>query len=86
MRRLLVVDDALVLSTVGRVFPAWHMTMVLVRSDVYGGSGGSAAPFSRADRAEEIGLHEMGRMRSMDQPFCAVCGGVISGASSSLLP
>ena len=60
VHRLLVVDDALVLSTVGRVFPAWHMIMVLVNSDVYGGSGGSVAVFSKADRAEEIGLHEIG--------------------------
>lgn len=60
VRRLLVVDDALVLATVGAVFPAWHMIMVMVNSNVYGGSGGSVAVFSKADRAEEIALHEIG--------------------------
>lgn len=60
VRRLLVVDDALVLSTVGDLLPAWHMIMVIVNSKIYGGSGGSVAVFSTADLADDIGIHEMG--------------------------
>ncbi|MET8777212.1 M64 family metallopeptidase [Nocardia sp. NPDC004654] len=59
-RRLLVVDTATVMSTVGADVPAWNMIMVLVNSKVYGGSGGAVAVFSMAAGAAEIGLHEMG--------------------------
>src|SRR5690348_17510809 len=36
------------------------MTMVIVNSTQYGGSGGAVATFSTNASAQEIGLHEMG--------------------------
>jgi hypothetical protein len=60
VRRALVVDDGLVIQTANVHVPAWHMLMVIVNSDVYGGTGGSVAVFSLAPSANEIAVHEMG--------------------------
>jgi hypothetical protein len=60
IRRLLVVDNANVMSTVGAHVPPWDMIMVLVNSTVYGGSGGAVAVYSMASGATEIAIHEMG--------------------------
>jgi hypothetical protein len=60
IRRLLVVDTATVASVVNAQMPQAHMSIVIVNSPIYGGSGGSAATFSKASGANEIGLHEMG--------------------------
>jgi IgA Peptidase M64 len=60
IRRLLVVDTSTVHSVVNDQMPQAHMIMVMVNSDVYGGSGGGVATFSLAPDADEIALHEMG--------------------------
>jgi hypothetical protein len=60
IRRLLEVNDTTVHNVVNTYMPQAHMIMVLVNSQVYGGSGGSVATVSLATGAEEIALHEMG--------------------------
>jgi hypothetical protein len=58
--RLLVVNQKTALAVAGNQVPGWHAVVIIVNSTKYGGSGGAVAVFSRADRAVEIGLHEMG--------------------------
>jgi hypothetical protein len=60
IRRLLTCNVPVALSTARTQVPEVHMTMVIVNSDEYGGSGGPVATFSRNANAAEIGLHEMG--------------------------
>ncbi len=60
IRRLLVVNNATVISTASAQVPQWHMAIVAVNSTVYGGSGGAVATFSKAAGALEIAMHEMG--------------------------
>ncbi|MHA6907998.1 IPT/TIG domain-containing protein [Ralstonia pseudosolanacearum] len=98
------------------------MTLVIVNSAIYGGSGGPVAVFSKAVGAEQIGIHEMAHtafrladeystyagcssgetghdtytgaeptqanceMRTLGQPFCAVCRCVISDTLTPFLP
>ncbi|CAM5370178.1 IgA Peptidase M64 OS=Streptomyces griseomycini OX=66895 GN=FHS37_002589 PE=4 SV=1 [Streptomyces griseomycini] len=56
---LLVVKSRTALAVAGNQVPEWNLVMVIVNTTKYGGSGGSVAVFSLADRATEIGLHEM---------------------------
>jgi len=60
IRRLLVANTNLALSTAGAQVPEWHSIFVVVNSAVYGGSGGAMAVFSTAQSATEIALHELG--------------------------
>ncbi len=60
IRRLLLVDDGLALTTAFAEVPEAHMVMVVVNSDIHGGAGGSVATFSTAPDAAEIAIHEMG--------------------------
>jgi hypothetical protein len=60
IRRLLTVDDTLALTTSAQYVPNGKMTIVVVNSEEYGGSGGSVAVYSRHPDAVEIALHEMG--------------------------
>lgn len=60
IRRLLLVDQGLVLSTVGAQVPEWHAVIVAVNSTVYGGAGGQVATYSLAAGADEIAVHELG--------------------------
>jgi hypothetical protein len=60
IRRLLLVNNATVLSVAGAQVPQWHVALVAVNSTVYGGAGGAVATFSKAAGALEIALHEMG--------------------------
>jgi len=60
IRRLLTCDDALARTVAQAQVPEVHMTMVIVNSPLYGGSGGSVATFSTSGNATEIALHEMG--------------------------
>lgn len=60
IRRLLVVNTGTVATVVNAQVPQAHMSMVIVNSPIYGGSGGSVATFSKASGANEIALHEMG--------------------------
>jgi IgA Peptidase M64 len=60
IQRLLTVNVNTALSTASAQVPQVRMTMVIVNSLVYGGSGGSIAVFSRDPQAPEIAVHEMG--------------------------
>ncbi len=59
-RRLLSCNNTLALDTSQAALPQVNMTMVIVNTSEYGGSGGSIATFSTASNAAEIGIHEMG--------------------------
>ena len=60
IQRLLVVDNLASFQALNAEVPEWHMGLVIVNSEVYGGSGGQIAVFSLAPGANEIALHEMG--------------------------
>lgn len=60
MRRLLYGDEALALVTASTAVPEVDATVVIVNNPIYGGAGGSAAWFSTAPAASEIGIHELG--------------------------
>jgi hypothetical protein len=60
IRRLLTCDSVRATAVAHAQVPAAHVTMVLVNSPLYGGSGGAVATFSTAQGAAEIALHEMG--------------------------
>ena len=60
IRRLLVVDDALVQQAVAAHVPAWHTILVVVNATIWGGSGGSVGTYSLAPGAHRIAIHEMG--------------------------
>lgn len=77
IRRLLQVNGGTVANVVNAQVPQAHMTMVLVNSPIYGGSGGSIATFSMASGANEIGLHEMGHVAfglADEYEYWAGCG------------
>jgi len=59
-RRQLTVDNASARSVALTQVPAAHVTMVIVNSPLYGGTGGEVATFSTAPGASEIALHELG--------------------------
>lgn len=59
-RRQLTVDNASARSVALTQVPAAHVTMVIVNSPLYGGTGGQVATFSTAPGAAEIALHELG--------------------------
>lgn len=60
IRRLLTCNSSVAKSTAQAQVPEVHMTMVIVNSSEYGGSGGQIATFSTNASSAEIGLHEMG--------------------------
>jgi hypothetical protein len=60
IRRLLTCDGVGARNVAQAQVPAAHVTMVVVNSPLYGGSGGVVATFSAAPGAAEIALHEMG--------------------------
>jgi len=60
IRRLLTCNSSVAQSTAQAQVPEVHMTMVIVNSSEYGGSGGAVATFSTNPSSAEIGLHEMG--------------------------
>jgi hypothetical protein len=60
IRRLLECDTTSALSVAQAQVPQVHMTMVIVNTNEYGGSGGPLAVFSTNASSAEIGLHEMG--------------------------
>ncbi|WP_247538647.1 IPT/TIG domain-containing protein [Ralstonia pseudosolanacearum] len=59
IRRLLSVDNTSALNVARAQVPQMTMTLVIVNSAIYGGSGGPVAVFSKAAGAEQIGIHEM---------------------------
>ena len=60
VRRLLTCDSTSAKNVAQSLVPEAHMTMVIVNSPQYGGSGGEVATFSTDASAAEIALHEMG--------------------------
>jgi hypothetical protein len=60
IRRLLTCDSVRARSTAQAQVPPTHVTLVIVNSPLYGGSGGDVATYSTAAGATEIALHEMG--------------------------
>ena len=60
VRRLLTCDSASAHNVAQAQVPEVHMTLVVVNSAMYGGSGGLVATFSTAPGAAEIAMHEMG--------------------------
>lgn len=60
MDRLLVTNDVLALRTAIEAVPEMNATLMIVNSDIHGGSGGPVPVFSTAPDAVEIALHEMG--------------------------
>ena len=60
IRRLLVGNNGRVLKVVSKQVPQWHVAFLAVNSPLSGGSGGAVATFSKAIRAAEIAIHEIG--------------------------
>jgi hypothetical protein len=60
IRRLLVCNSDVAKRTAQAEVPEVHMTMVIVNTNEYGGSGGPIAIFSTNASSAEIALHEMG--------------------------
>lgn len=60
IRRLLVVDQSLVIDTVDDHVPEWDQIIVIVNSTLYGGAGGTVATTSLAGTWENIAVHELG--------------------------
>ena len=60
IRRLLTCDGVRARGVAQSQVPATHLTLVIVNSPLYGGSGGDIATFSTAPGAAEIALHEIG--------------------------
>ena len=60
IRRLLTCNTRTALQTAAARVPEFSVALVVVNSDVYGGSGGGVATFSLAPGATEIALHEIG--------------------------
>jgi hypothetical protein len=59
-RRLLTVDSTSAQNVARAQVPQVNMTMVIVNTATYGGSGGSVATFSTNSSSAQIGIHEMG--------------------------
>lgn len=60
LRRLLICNTSLALSTASAQLPQFSTALVVVNSDIYGGSGGAVGTYSLAPTATEIAIHEMG--------------------------
>lgn len=60
IRRLLVCDAALAVTTANAQVSGWDAILMVVNSTEFGGSGGQVAVYSLAPAALEIALHEMG--------------------------
>ena len=60
IRRLLVPDQALAVTTANAQVPGWDAILMIVNSTEFGGSGGTLATYSLAPAAIEIAIHEMG--------------------------
>ncbi len=60
VRRALTVNNSTVISVANQQVPQWNMIIVLINSNIYGGTGGYIAVCSTATSASEIAIHEMG--------------------------
>ena len=85
IRRLLACNSASARNVALAEVPEAHMTMVIVNSTEYGGSGGAVATFSTTPSAAEIALHEMGHTAfgfADEYGYYAGCGSGESGQNS----
>jgi hypothetical protein len=77
LRRLLVCDQSIALQVALAQVPEFSVVLVVVNSDIYGGSGGSVGVFSLALGATEIALHEMGHTAfGLADEYAYYAGGV----------
>ena len=60
LRRLLVCNESIALQVALAQLPEFSTVLIVVNSQIYGGSGGPVGVFSLAAGATEIALHEMG--------------------------
>jgi hypothetical protein len=60
IRRGMSVDEGSVVDVVGRFVPQWHVIIVLVNSQLWGGMGGQVAKSCTAPGWEDVAIHEMG--------------------------
>jgi hypothetical protein len=60
IRRGMSVDEGSVVNVVTRFVPQWHVIIVLVNSQIWGGMGGQVAKSCVAPGWEDVALHEMG--------------------------
>lgn len=59
-RRLLRVSESAVIDVLNAEVPGWDQAIVLVNSEIYGGSGGSVAVGSLSGSWQRIAIHELG--------------------------
>jgi hypothetical protein len=77
LRRLLVCDDTIALQAAISQVPEFSVVLVVVNSQIYGGSGGPVGVFSLAPGATEIALHEMGHTAfGLADEYAYYAGGV----------
>ena len=69
LRRLLTCDSARAHKVAVAQVPEVYMTMVLVNSSQYGGSGGPVVTFSANVRSAEIALYEMGHFFADEREY-----------------
>jgi hypothetical protein len=77
LRRLLVCDQSIALQVALAQLPEFSAVLVVVNSQIYGGSGGSIGVYSLASGATEIALHEMGHSAfGLADEYAYYAGGV----------
>ena len=76
LQRLLTANVMTAVDVADDEVPQWNALLMVVNSDMYGGSGGAVPVFSAAPEALEIALHEMGHahFRLADEyPYWSGC-------------
>jgi hypothetical protein len=58
--RLIVANQDLALLVARQNVPEYNLAMMIVNTELYGGSGGTVAVFSAHPQSAKIGIHEMG--------------------------
>ncbi len=58
--RLIVANQDLALLVARQSVPEYNVAMIIVNTELYGGSGGTVAVFSAHPQSAKIGIHEMG--------------------------
>src|SRR5438105_14079756 len=60
VRRAISVDEGSVINVVHRFVQEWHLILVLVNSQIHGGTGGTIAKTCVEPGWENVAIHEMG--------------------------
>ncbi len=58
--RLIVANQGLALVVASQSVPEYDLAMMIINTQLYGGSGGTVAVFSAHPQSAKIGIHEMG--------------------------